>query len=566
VALVLVAILLALPATLAAQVVRGVVRDSVSGAPAAGVLVALVDAGSGARRTVLTDATGHFSVAAGGAGRFTLETKRIGVRPVLMPTFALAAGETRELDVSVAAVVPRLAAVRVTGRSYCADRLREGGETASLWEEARAALTAALITRERSLFPVTVARFRRTYHPKRLEIQNEDRTEQSGLASNPFMSVPASVLELKGYIIPGPDGSLSYHAPDIEVLLSEMFVRDHCFSLVVGAGSKDGMLGVAFRPTSARRVSDIAGVLWLDGTTRELRRLEFNYTDDPHEGLWPRFPSYMEYMRVPSGAWIIRRWAIRMPLVEVTRPDVTIPGSGGAPTTRRLLAILEEGAEASLNEGRTSPVKRALVGSVFDSTSGGALRGARVSLRGTAYATTADDGGRFRIGVPDSGTYLIVFEHPRLDSLGYAAPARAVPVADTLTVVDLAVPPVETVRAQLCPGSLVAASTGIVIGTVRLASGGPASWTALRYRWSRLENVPAGDRSPLPAGAAAPVLQSAPGATLVTDSRGRFMICDVPPGLYRLALESETGQAAETDLAVSAREIVARGLSLRPRP
>jgi hypothetical protein len=62
------------------------------------------------------------------------------------------------------------------------------------------------------------------------------------------------------------------------------------------------------------------------------------------------------------------------------------------------------------------------------------------------------------------------------------------------------------------------------------------------------------------------VLQSAPGATLVTDSRGRFLICDVPPGLYRLVLESEAGDTAEADLAASAGEIVARDLSLRRRP
>ena len=110
-ALALLALLLCLPSALAAQVVRGVVRESASGRPAAGVLVALVDATSAERRTVLTDETGQFSIAAPRAGTFTIETKRIGVRPALTPSFSLAAGQTREIDVSVAAVVPRLAAV-----------------------------------------------------------------------------------------------------------------------------------------------------------------------------------------------------------------------------------------------------------------------------------------------------------------------------------------------------------------------------------------------------------------------------------------------------------------------
>jgi hypothetical protein len=327
-------LLLLVPAVLPAQVVRGIVRDSASGAPAAGVLVALVNVSSGDRRTVLTDESGQFSVAAGGPGNFTLETKRIGVRPALTPLFTLSAGETRQIDVNIAAVIPRLATVRVTGKSYCANRLAEGGETASLWEEVRAALTATLITRERRTFLVTISRFRRIYHPKRLQIESEDRTELRGMASNPFMSVPISVLSTKGYIVPDASGTLLYHAPDVDVLLSQMFVRDHCFSLVEGAGHTAGLVGLAFRPTSARRVPDITGVLWLDAATRELRRLEFNYTDDPFDGLWQRFPSYIEYMRLPSGAWIIQRWAIRMPRIEIARRDPTIPG-GAAPRPRR---------------------------------------------------------------------------------------------------------------------------------------------------------------------------------------------------------------------------------------
>ncbi|MFN2564057.1 MAG: carboxypeptidase-like regulatory domain-containing protein [Gemmatimonadaceae bacterium] len=190
------------------QVVRGVVRDSASGAPAAGVLVALIDAASGARRTALTDEAGQFTVAAAGAGTFALETKRIGVRPALTPRFSLGAGETREFGLSVAAVVPRLAAVRVTGKSYCAERLKEGAETAALWEEIRAALTATLITRERRTFPVTISRFRRTFEPTRLQVRHEERSEQSGLASNPFLSVPITALSSNGYITSDGSGTL----------------------------------------------------------------------------------------------------------------------------------------------------------------------------------------------------------------------------------------------------------------------------------------------------------------------------------------------------------------------
>ena len=546
-----------LPGSLAAQMVRGVVRDSANGGPAAGVLVALIDAASGERRTVLTDESGQFTVAAARPGAFTLEAKRIGVRPVLTPRFSLAAGETRDVAVAVSAVVPRLAAIRVTGRSYCADRLGEAGETATLWEEIRAALTATLITRQLRVFPITISRFKRTFDPSPLRIRDEERSEQSGVASNPFMSVPIAALSRFGYVVDDGMGNLVYHAPDVDALLSEMFVRDHCFRMVQGEGDKGGLVGLAFEPTSARKVPDIRGVLWVDAESRELRRLEFTYTNDPFEHLWPRYPSFIDYARLPSGAWIVQRWAIRMPRIEVERPDRSTPVLAAQGPRRRLVAIVEEGAEASLSDVQSDRSPRALVGVVFDSSAGRPLPGARVSVRGTRFAATSDASGRFRLEVPDTGTYLLAFDHPRLDSLGYDVRARAIRVADTLTVADVAVPPLATVRAELCPGLRPGSPTGVVLGTVRTAAGSPASWATLRYRWSRFE-ASAG----LP-GASLPVLQSAPGATLVTDSRGRFTICEVTGGRYRLTLESEGGQSAEAEIAVGSSQIVVRNLTLR---
>jgi hypothetical protein len=373
-----------------------------------------------------------------------------------------------------------------------------------------------------------------------------------------------SVLESGGYVVDDGSGMFSYHAPDVDVLLSEMFVRDHCFRLVEGRDSQAGRVGIAFRPTSARKVPDIEGVLWLDDATRELRRLEFNYTADPYEGLWQRFPSYIEYTRLPSGAWIIQRWAIRMPLVDVSRPDPTMPGASAGPPTRRLVAILEQGAEASIGDLRGSRAAHALAGVAFDSIARAPLAGARVSLRGTSFAATSDADGRFRIQVPDTGTYLLAFEHPRLDSIAYDVPARAVRIADTLVVADVAVPPIARVRATLCPDSRGVAVTGVVIGAVRTPSGTAAAWTTLRYRWSRYDPADTRDGTARPTESA-PVLQSAPGATLVTDSRGRFLICDVPPGRYRLSLEGETGNRAETDLLLNGGEILVREVTLGTR-
>jgi hypothetical protein len=337
-----------LPSLLPAQVVRGVVRDSGSGEPAAGVLVALVPSASRERRTTLTDADGRFIIAAPAPGSYALETKRIGVRPALSPEFRLGAGEAREASLTVAPVVAVLDAVRVTGRSYCGDRVSEGAETATLWEEVRAALTAARLTRESRAFPVTITSFRRTLDPRNLKVRAEERTERSGVTANPFVSAPLATLSAQGYVVDDGSGTLLHHGPDVDALLSDGFIRDHCFRAVLGTNVQTGLIGLSFEPTSARKVPDIAGVLWIDVQTRELRRLEYRYTRHPidFDGRLPI--SYVEYASMPSGAWIVRRWAIRMPQVGPAGPtDAPVnPLVAYKPPRSRLVAILEEGGEA----------------------------------------------------------------------------------------------------------------------------------------------------------------------------------------------------------------------------
>jgi Carboxypeptidase regulatory-like domain len=557
-------LVLCLPAVLPAQVVRGVVRDSASREPAAGVLVALVQRASGERRTVLTDEQGRFTIAAPGAGSYALETKRIGVRPALSPEFSLGAGEAREVSLAVAPVVAVLDAVRVTGRSYCGARVSEGAETATLWEEVRAALTATRLTRDGPGFPVTVVSFRRTLDPRSFEVRTEERSERSGVTSNPFTSLPLASLSAHGYVIDDGDGNLLYNAPDVDALLSDRFIRDHCFRAVLGTNAQTGLIGLSFEPTSARKVPDIAGVLWIDARTRQLRRLEYRYTRHPLD-VGGRFPiSYIEYARVPSGAWIIQRWAIRMPRVARagSRDASTNPFAVSDPRSQ-LVAVIEEGGEALIGVRQTSRVTYAVEGAVFDSSAGQPLVGARVSLRGTPFSATADAAGRFRIQLPDTGSYMLVFEHPRLDSLGFDAPSRTVRVAGPLTTADIAVPPLAVVRSALCPGSRGAARPGILHGIIRNADGVVMSWATIKYRWAQYTVAPASPQSPLPAASSVPVTTSAPGATFVADSRGRYLICDVPPGRYRLTLESETGEAAETDVFVGAGELVRRDLTLR---
>ncbi|MFQ5691006.1 MAG: hypothetical protein ACE5HQ_12130 [Gemmatimonadota bacterium] len=142
-----------------------------------------------------------------------------------------------------------------------------------------------------------------------------------------------------------PNGAARYYAPDAGVLLSDEFLATHCLSVTENGGR---WIGLRFDPVPDREVADVAGVLWLDRSTRELKRLEYTYTRlrqflrrnvlpplvaDIYDRAWPdrrvslyRIPlsgqdccgGSLEFERLWNGAWITRRWEIRTPYLSLT--------------------------------------------------------------------------------------------------------------------------------------------------------------------------------------------------------------------------------------------------------
>ncbi len=315
----LAAALLALSAaTAGAQVVRGQVREQGSAAPVPGAVVSLLraDAAPTAAPVVsaLSDDRGAFSVRAPAAGRYVLRIKRIGVRQTLSEPFDLAVGETRaaELDVTpLPAVQPE---VRVTGRTQCRVRGQGHDVLAALWEDASAALAALSLSRPSRGFQGTVTRFTRELEPHTGKVTVETKQVRSGYAERPFRSAPADFLADRGYVQLEPDNTVSYFAPDAEVLLSEVFLRSHCFQLELGDGDDFGLVGLAFRPVRRPRLPDVQGTLWIHLRSRELRRIDVRYTHLPNNRHPGRAGATVHLARLPAGSWIVSQWAIRMPI------------------------------------------------------------------------------------------------------------------------------------------------------------------------------------------------------------------------------------------------------------
>lgn len=415
-----------------AQLLRGTVREAGSGTPLAGVVVSIYRSLPGTvappLAATLTDARGQYALSVGDTGRYIATAKRIGVRQFESATLALATGESRQLDVTLDPVRYDLPVVTVSAATPCRARPEDRARIASLWEEARAAITASELSLRERLFRATITRYQRELEPGRLVTRTETRNARSGVTEHAFVSVAAESLAAHGYARMLPGNVLEYFAPDERVLLSESFVRDHCFGLA--RDGPTGEVGITFEPVRHRRVSDIEGTLWLDARTYELRRVAFTYTDFPTPVRDPRIGGEVHFARLASGAWHVSRWFMRVPRVELQRETSGTPRTGRVIADRPVIvAFLEDGGTA-VSDGARDVVRTAsLGGRVVDSVAA-PLRDARVSLSGLTLATRSRGDGSFQIDHIPAGNYTLQVDHPGYAQLGLMAAEQVLAIEE----------------------------------------------------------------------------------------------------------------------------------------
>jgi hypothetical protein len=195
-------------------------------------------------------------------------------------------------------------------------------------------------------------------------------------------------------------------------------------------------------------------------------------------------------------------------------------------------------------------------GVVYDSLMHAPLDSAHVYISGTAISATTDAGGRFRLDSVPAGRQLIAFEHEDLDSVGYATNLRRIDVAaNRVTVVDLAVPSLETMYRAACPNGLRPGvrDSGVVYGNVTDArTGARLSRAQVGVSWVRAGRGPDGR-----------VLVTRPGLESRTDSLGNFYFCGVPSE-YVVTVAASAGQftTGRTELLLGRRGIARRDLAL----
>ncbi len=516
----------ALAQSLQAQVVRGVARDADTDRRVESGVVTLLDGNGAGIRAVLTDSLGEFAVLAPAAGAYRLRFERLGYKPVTTARFNLKAGETASRNLEPTAISVSLAEIVVTDRPRCRVLGEADTVTARVWTAVRSVLASAAAA-EGGLFPhVTIERFERDYDFQN-RLVNESKWTHSGASKSPFIAIAASELEKHGFIKRLGD-SVEFYAPDARTLIADEFLRTHCFR-VRDERAEQGRVGLEIEPVPGRSVPEIKGTLWVDAASGELRRLEFVYVNVPP--MVPRETSegWVEFRRTPRGAWLVDKWALRLPLVGERRapqPYGAANPVAGELVQRgtELLGVHEEGGSIVSLESRDTPrrarpSRRVAIRGVVTTPEGDPVPGARAFLSGTSHSSVTDREGHFAMLDVTPGPYRLSFTHPRFDTLGVVGPVIEI---DGRTTSDhvLTMPTDEEIAHGAC--ALEEASWGseppsLLYGYVR---DGPSPavvpGAAITVAWRNLQ----------PQGAAVAVATE----SLVTesDADGHYQFCGVP--------------------------------------
>jgi hypothetical protein len=239
-------IALCLPRPTAAQTVRVAVVDRATQTPVAGAISSLVDT-AGTRVTArLTDEHGLVTLLGRIGLRVRVVVETIGYVSERTATFELSAGTTERL-ITMEAHPLVLEKVAVRDRSRC-DGGPQGASAATLWEEARKALSASTLTAQRAP-PLALSRYVR-----RLDLSHRviaETTSTRAALGSTFAAAPARVLSAEGFTR-DVGGTSHYFAPDAELLLDPAFVQTHCFSVREDDGS-NRIVGLTFAPTPSHK-------------------------------------------------------------------------------------------------------------------------------------------------------------------------------------------------------------------------------------------------------------------------------------------------------------------------
>ena len=316
--------------------------QSNDGIPIAGALVALLDGSDRVVTEGLSTERGT-RVLRAPSGVYRVRTRRIGFLPLVSLPVEVPRQDELLLVIESSRVV--LERIVVNSRSQCGRGDSGSGALGILWDEIDKALRASQLT------TADLAGFGRArVYSKEMKaggaVVATDTSFFNIVDQRPFGAIDPDSLDRAGYVVGDEAKGWTFYAPDETVLLSDQFAAAHCFRVVREDG-RPGEIGVAFEPVPRRKMPDIVGVLWLDEASAELREVVFRFVN---AGVLSRFQAngFTRFLRVPSGAWIVDEWFLKLPRVGLRQ------SSGYTGQDYMLVGYYEHGG-GIVNPARHSP-------------------------------------------------------------------------------------------------------------------------------------------------------------------------------------------------------------------
>jgi len=507
-------------APLGAQTIQGWLLDRETGQGVEGALVLLLDQAGEEIDGFLTNADGRFRVRAPNPGAYSLRAERIGYETVTSETIRLGSAQVSGILLETGPSAIELEELRVEGEQQCVIRPAEGLELARVWDEARKALTVQEWTEGEDFYNFQLVRYQRTLHPDSRGVLSEEREGMVVVNRNPIRSLPARELLEEGFIQTAENGANFYYGPDASVLLSDLFLDTHCF------------------------------------------RLDYSYDWAPWVEVRGVAEGRVEFQKMPTGAWIVRKWWLRMPVVGQVRGSTT----AGWPALR-LVEIREVGSEVaevtSMDHQLISPAdgqpRGALRGVAWDSLRSRPLSGVTVFLSGARYDASTDADGHFFMDGIAEGNYSVAVTHPSLTSLGIYPRRVEVRISEGDTAeVQLGLPSRSSFLESVCGAAKGQVGDAFVTGTVRQEEGGgPTPGATVTLEWSRNKVNAAG-------AIIGRVIQD---VQVVADAIGRYGVCGIPAGA-KVTVQASMGASQEggspREVEVGRDAVVVLDLTLPP--
>lgn len=483
-----------------AQDVRIEVFEAATGKPIVGANVSLYDsAGTIPFGGGFSDQGGRAELRAPSRGSYRVKADKVGY-----DTWTSVQLQLGDRAVLVrAGMAPMRAPSPVVARSETACQQLTGPGTAAgdLWTEIKKALTATALTEAQGLVPLDVDLYERVLD-RNLGIVSERGEQRTRISRRPALGISWDQIDTtrRG----DGSGTEVYRAPDAATVLSDQFVKSHCYAAIRGYGPETGLTGLEFKPARVAGLPELAGVLWMDPKDNSLRALNFDYVNLPIPLRIARTNGRIEFQQLPNGQWIIPRWYIRMPrIARVVATDVRAPavardsllgyqevGGAARPAGTAVPRASASATDADAPSPEESTANQSvIVGVVYDSSSGRPLAGVQVTTGGGKFKALTNAGGRYELTVDAPINDTIVFEHPRLRLFHIAERVQTISLpSGSRGEASVIVPSYGALRARMCGRNETGTEAqALMVGYVRDASGKPLPrahvWASWQITW-----------------------------------------------------------------------------------